>query len=222
MQAPTQSCQSVLTRTRRQGNLTLPLAPSQTLGNPAFPPYLTQARSTPTFPPALKLEKFPRTSETMDRVASMAPKVRILGFLGTFTVLEAGSDTTPQVRHKRLTTLPLWERPLLVVYLEAPDLHIRVLWGTHFMTLSFSHPTPEDGKILAFARDNRLGLIPETVVVQPEWIDPVEVAVQRATEMEALLACLTPGHPQISAGTSSRRGSPYPGRLLPPYPWCTH
>ena len=59
-----------------------------------------------------------------------------------------------------------------MVYLEAPEPHIRVLWDTQFVTLSFSQPTPEDRKVLAFVRDIYLRLPPETVVAQPEWISP--------------------------------------------------
>ena len=66
----------------------------------------------------------------------------------------------PQSWMERLATLPLGDRPPLVVFLEAPEPHIRVLWGAQFVTPSFAQPTPEDGKVLAFARDTRLGLLP--------------------------------------------------------------
>ena len=49
-----------------------------------------------------------------------------------------------------------------MVYLEAPEPHIHVLWDTQFVTLSFSQPTPEDRKVLAFVRDIYLRLPPET------------------------------------------------------------
>ena len=64
-----------------------------------------------------------------------------------------------------------------MVSLEAPERHICVLWGAQFVTSSFAQPTPEDRNILAFARDIRLGLLPETVVVNPEWLTPGEVNV---------------------------------------------
>ena len=57
-----------------------------------------------------------------------------------------------------------------MVCIEAPETHIRVLWGTQFATLSFDQPTPEDGKVLAFAGDIFLGMLPSTMVVQPEWL----------------------------------------------------
>ena len=55
-----------------------------------------------------------------------------------------------------------------MVYLDNPEPHIRVLWSAQFGTPSFAQPKPEDGKVLAFARDIRLGLLPATVVVNPE------------------------------------------------------
>ena len=74
----------------------------------------------------------------------------------------------------------LEERPPPIVYLEAPEPHIRVLWGAHFVTRSFVQPTPEDGKILVFVRDICLGLLTATVMVQPEWVTAEYVAVPQA------------------------------------------
>ena len=80
----------------------------------------------------------------------MAPDPGIPGFLEMFTLLKAGSSTTPQPRLERLATLPLGERPPLVVRLEATDPHILVLWCTQFATPYFAQPTLEDRKVLAF------------------------------------------------------------------------
>ena len=66
------------------------------------------------------------------------------------------------------------------------------------MTPFFAHPTPEDGKVIAFAIDIHLGLLPATVVVKPECLTPGFVNVEY---MEALLSHLTPGHPQLPPET---------------------
>ena len=88
-----------------------------------------------------------------------------------------------------------------MVCLEAPDPDIFALWGAQFVTLSSAEPTPEYRKVLAFARDIRLGLLPATVVVHPKWINPVDVAIPPAADMEALLARLSPGHPRLHHDT---------------------
>ena len=92
--------------------------------------------------------------------------------------------------------------PPLVVCLESLETHIHMLWGAHFVTLSFAQPTPEEKKVLAFARDIRLGLLPDTVVVQPEWLIPADVAVPQEAEMKDLLARLSPGHPLLLQDTA--------------------
>ena len=56
---------------------------------------------------------------------------------------------------------------MLLVCLEAPEPHIRVLWGAQFVTQSFAQPTLEDGKVLAFSRDIGLDLLPATLVLKP-------------------------------------------------------
>ena len=89
-----------------------------------------------------------------------------------------------------------------MVCLEAPDSHICVLWGTQCVTPSFAQPTLEDGKVLSFARVIHLGLLPATVVVQPECLTLGEDLVPQAAEMETLLARLAPGHPHLPPDTS--------------------
>ena len=81
-----------------------------------------------------------------------------------------------------------------MVCLEAPEPHILMLWGTQCVTWLFAQPTSEDGKILAFARGIRISLLPETVVVKPEWFTPGEVNVPQAADMENLMERLAPGH----------------------------
>ena len=81
--------------------------------------------------------------------------------------------------------------------LEAPDPHICVLWGAQFVTPSFSHPTPQDGKVLTFTRDIHIGFLPATVVVKSQWITLGAVTVPQAVDMEALMAHLAPKHPHL-------------------------
>ena len=88
-----------------------------------------------------------------------------------------------------------------MVCLESPETHIHVILGAQFVTPSFVQPTPEDEKVLAFTRGIRLGLLPDTVVVQPEWLIPADVAVPQAADMEDLLARLSPGHPRLPQDT---------------------
>ena len=108
------------------------------------------------------------------------------------------------------------------MFLEAPDPHIRVLWGTKFVTPYLAQPTPEGGKVLAFARDIRLGFLPAKLVVKPEWITPGDVNLPRAADMLALMSHLAPGHPHLPPETpipervSVPRASLYPLSLVQP------
>ena len=104
----------------------------------------------------------------MAGVAATAPDPALAGFPAIFTLLEAGQNPTSNTRLDMIVTLLLGERPPLLVCLDSPEPHIRVLWGTQFFTPSFARPTPEDGKVLAFARDIWLGQLPGTVVMLPE------------------------------------------------------
>ena len=77
----------------------------------------------------------------MAGVSETAPNPSVPGFLGIFAILEDGALTTPCSQLEILATLPLGDKPPLVVCLEAPEPHIRVLWGAQLATPSFVQPT---------------------------------------------------------------------------------
>ena len=89
----------------------------------------------------------------------------------------------------------------MLVCLESPEMQIIVLWVTQFVTPSFVRLTPEDRKVLALVRDIRLGELPATVVMLPEWLTPSEVEVLLEANMEAALERLPPGTPRLPADT---------------------
>ena len=204
--APTQDRQAGATRTPRR---TAAFPPAQTPAVPIAP--------TLTFQPDPVLTPVHRICETMAGVSATAPNPRVPRFPGILALLEERAHTTPRLRLEILATLPLGERPLLVLCLEAPEPHIRVLWGTQFVTPSFVHPTLYDRKVLAFARDIHLGLLPATVVLKLEWLTLGEVTVPRAADMEALLSHLAPRAPSNTPRRpQDQTRSQYPGRTCPP------
>ena len=122
-----------------------------------------------TFLPTPVLTPVYHICNTMAGVTETTPDPSVPGFPEIFASRRrGGAHITLRSRLNIFATLPLGERPPLVVYLDNPEPHIRVLWSAQFGTPSFAQPKPEDGKVLAFARDIRLGLLPATVVVNPE------------------------------------------------------
>ena len=110
----------------------------------------------------------------MDGVAATENDPKVPGFPAILSLLEDEANKNPRLHLERLATLTLEERPLIVVCLKALEPHIRVILGAQFVTPYFAQPIPEDSKVFAFASDTCLGLLPEIVVVKPEWITPGE------------------------------------------------
>ena len=106
---------------RRQSNPNFLPTPNHTLVKPTFPhaPTQAQVRHPPPNPTV--------TSNTLTGVVATSPNLSISGFPWVFTLLEDGENTTSQARLERLETLTLGDRPPLVVCLEAPDPHTRVI-----------------------------------------------------------------------------------------------
>ena len=189
-QAPTQACQAGATGTPRRRDASPPASTPTVPTAPALP-----------FQPDLTLTRVHHSCNTIAGLASTTPDPSVPRFPGIFALLEDGANTTPCSRLEILANFPLGERPPLVVFLEAPELQIRVLWGAQFVTPSFAQPTPEDGKALTFSQYIRIGLLPETVVVKLEWLTLREFNVPQAADMGALMSHLSPGHPRLPPET---------------------
>ena len=95
------------------------------------------------------------------------PDPALSSFLAIFTLLEARQDTTTKMRLERIVTLLLGEMPSVLVCLKHPEPQIRVLWETHFVTLVFVRPAPEDRKVPALAKYIRLFHILASVAMLP-------------------------------------------------------
>ena len=144
----------------------------------------------------------------MDGVTETDSDPTLSVFPSIFTLLEAHQGTSPQTRLERIVMLHLGERLPVPVCIETPETHIRVLWGTHFFTSSFTRPTPEDGKFLAFAWDIQMGNLPYTVKMVPAWMDLNYREVLQEANMETVLSCLPPATHRLPEYT------PNPERVL--------
>ena len=65
-------------------------------------------------------------------------------------LLEDRKGEYPRSLLDRLATLPLTERPLLLICLSTLEPHIQILWGMHYIIPYFTRATPEYGAVLAF------------------------------------------------------------------------
>ena len=68
-----------------------------------------------------------------------------------------------------LASLPRQERPSLLVIVEEPTLHIRVLWSIKKLPFSYANRTALDGHIIAFSRDIVAGDISPTIEIDNDW-----------------------------------------------------
>ena len=68
-----------------------------------------------------------------------------------------------------LSSLPRQERPALLVIVEEPTRHIRVLWGIEKLPFSYANRTALNGHIVAFSRDIAAGNTPPTISINDEW-----------------------------------------------------
>ena len=115
--------------------------------------------------------------------ASGQPGLSLGALPALLYLLEDKEGSPPRSCFERLATLPLSERPLLLVCLEKTDPHTRILWGAQYVTPFFARATPEDGTVLVFARDVRLGHLMTTVKVKTEWLMVEEVADPLVVDM---------------------------------------
>ena len=83
--------------------------------------------------------------------------------------LQESDITATTERIEILASLLQHERPALLIIVEDPTRHIRVLWGIEKLPYSYAKKIALDGHILAFSRDIVAGNTPPTIAVNKEW-----------------------------------------------------
>ena len=96
-----------------------------------------------------------------------------------------------------LASLPQHERPALVIIVEEPTRHIRVLWGIEKLPFSYANRTALDGRIVAFSRDIVAGNTPPIISIDEEWWDQEDRPVPTEPKADAEVSKLQPGGTSI-------------------------
>ena len=68
-----------------------------------------------------------------------------------------------------LASLPLQERPALLVIVKERTRHIRFIWGIKKLPFSYANKTALGGHIVNFSRDIVAGNTPLTISINYEW-----------------------------------------------------
>ena len=84
--------------------------------------------------------------------ASRGEDPGLRAFSAPSTLIEDKKGTYPRLRLKRIATLPLSERPLLLICLDIPKTHIHLLLGAQYITPYLARGAQEDGTILDFTK----------------------------------------------------------------------
>ena len=84
------------------------------------------------------------------------------------------------------------ERPDLLVIVEEPTRHIRVLWGIKKLSYSYANRTALDVRIVAFSRDVVAGNTPPTIFINKEWWGKEDRPVQKETKANTEVSKLQP------------------------------
>ena len=89
---------------------------------------------------------------TFAEVCSQQQKTDSLAAYPAIFNLQESNATTTSERMNILSSLPQHEIPSLLVIVEKPTRHIRVLWGIEKLPFSYENRTALDGRIVAFSR----------------------------------------------------------------------
>ena len=120
--------------------------------------------------------------------------------------LQESDITTTIERIDILASLPQQERPALLIIVEEPTCHKRVLWGIEKLPYSYANKTALDGRIVAFLRDIVAGNTPPTIAVNEEWWEKEELPVPTETVANSEVTKLQPQDtsiPEASPGAAT-------------------
>ena len=88
----------------------------------------------------------------------------VAAYPAIFDLQESNIMTTAE-RIDIIASLPQHKRPSLLVIVEEPTRHIRVLWGIEKLPYSYANKTALDGRTVSFSRDVVAGNTPPTISV---------------------------------------------------------
>ena len=83
--------------------------------------------------------------------------------------LQDGGGATRSESMNILASLPQQERPALLVIVEEPTRHLRVIWGIKKLPFSYANRTALDGHFIAFSRNIVAGDTPPTIAIDNDW-----------------------------------------------------
>ena len=79
--------------------------------------------------------------------------------------LQVSTVKTMSERVRILASFPQHKSPALLIIVEEPTRHTRVLWGIEKLSFSYANRTVLDGRIVAFSRDIVAGNTPTTIAI---------------------------------------------------------
>ena len=114
----------------------------------------------------------PKPESTLAEICSRQQRKNALAAYPTIFDLQDNGGATRSERMNILAPLPRQERPSLLVIVEEPTRHIRVLWGIEKPPFSYAKRTTLDGHIVAFYRNIVAGDTPPTIAIEGDWWNP--------------------------------------------------
>ena len=125
----------------------------------------------------------PSQVSTFAHVCSKKQRTDSLAAFPAIFNLQDNNVTATSERVKILASLPEHERPSLLIIVEEPKHHIRVLWGIEKLPFSYANRTALDGRIVAFFCDTLEGNTPPIIAIDKEWCDQEDCPIP--TEQQA-------------------------------------
>ena len=155
------------------------------------------------------LHSNPRPTPQVATFAEVCSQQKITEYLDAYPTIfdlrESNITTTPE-QMDILSSLPQPKRSALLIIVEQPTRHIRVLWGIEKLPYSYANKTALDGRVVAFSRDIVAGNTPPTIAVNEECWDKDELPVPTETVAYHEVAKLQPQDtsiPKASLGEST-------------------
>ena len=92
-------------------------------------------------------------------------------YTAIFDLIKDNGTAQTAERMNILTSLPLQERPALLIIVKGPTRHLQVLWGIEKLPVSYTNKTAIGGHIVAFSHDIVAGDTPPTISINTNWWD---------------------------------------------------
>ena len=158
----------------------------------------------------------PKPDSTLLEICSRQQRTNSLAAYPAIFDLQDDGGASSLERTNILASLPQQESPALLLIVEEPTRHFRVLWGIKKLPFSYANRTLINGHIVTFSCDIAAGDTPPTIAINDDWWNLEDHLVPSQLTAASDIKKILPEYPWIPQAVTGAETACIPRTCIAP------